>query len=119
MMLHEPAQIFSGERAVGDNADVTRSIANLPGFADQLAGRQQFAVEYREIATAPHAFLKDRSKCEWIEQQFTKLGLPMNGKRIWMPQAEQLGLGRRFFPGNDRTHDISRSASLVAPSEST
>jgi hypothetical protein len=38
VMFHEPAQIFSGERTVGDDAGVAGPVTDFPRFADERAG---------------------------------------------------------------------------------
>ena len=40
VVLHEPTQVLARERAVGDDADVARPVADLPRLADRHAGRQ-------------------------------------------------------------------------------
>ena len=60
-------QIFPRQRAVGDNADVARPVADFPRFADGRARRQIFFVKPFEVAPAPDAFLEDGMKGERIE----------------------------------------------------
>ena len=67
MIFHEPAQIFSGKRAVGNDAGVAGPVADFPRFADGRAGRQFFPVEPFDFTSAPNAFLENRMKSERIK----------------------------------------------------
>ena len=67
MIFHEPAQIFSGERAVGDDAGVAGPVGDFPRFADDRAGREFFAVKPFEFASAPDAFLENRLESERVK----------------------------------------------------
>ena len=67
VILHQPAQIFSSQRAVGDDAGVAGPVTDFPRFANDGAGRTFLGVEAFEFASAPDAFLESRLKSERIE----------------------------------------------------
>ena len=67
VLLHEPTQVLAGERAVRDDAHVTRPVADFPRFPDRYAGWQRFMEKTLQLASAPDALLEDRPKGEGIE----------------------------------------------------
>ena len=59
MLLDELPECLAGGRAVGDDGLGVIAVADFPGFADVLAGRNGFAVA-GEGGAAPNAFDEDR-----------------------------------------------------------
>src|SRR5436309_3475279 len=82
MMLHEPMQVFAGQRTVRDHADVAGPVAELPRFANRQSGRQRLMVDLLELAPTPDAFLKNR----------------MEGQRIEHPIRVGVNFGYAFSP---------------------
>jgi len=74
MMLHEPMQILSSERAVDNFTLNVRAIANFPGFADRNIRRKRLPIEALDVASAPDAFLKDRLENERIQHAQLRRG---------------------------------------------
>ena len=67
VLLHQPAQGSTGERAIGDGTFSPRPIGNFPAFANGFAGGDVFAEQGLKALTAPYARLKDGVKGERIE----------------------------------------------------
>ena len=67
MILHEPAQVFTGERAVGNDAGVSRAVADFKRLADGRVRGQLFAVKPREVASAPDARLENGLEGQRVE----------------------------------------------------
>src|SRR5258708_906278 len=76
MIVHKPAQIFSGKRPIGHHTDIAWAVADFPGFTDRPAGRQGFAVELSQFAPAPDALLKYRLECQRVKHGCGCLVIP-------------------------------------------
>ncbi len=68
-----PAQGFTGEFSVGDNAFIIRAIRNFPGFTYRFAIRQIFFEKLFQFASAPDALLKNRLENEWVKHVIRRL----------------------------------------------
>ena len=67
VMLHQPAQIFSGERPVGNHARGFGPVGDFPRFADGNTGWQGLLVQPFQIAPAPDAFFENGLEHQWIK----------------------------------------------------
>ena len=52
-------QIFARQRAIGNDADVAGTVADLPGLANSGQWRQRLMVEALQLASTPHAFFEE------------------------------------------------------------
>src|ERR1051325_8849559 len=66
-MAHQPAQILSGQRPIGDDADAFRPVGDFPRFTDGDFGWKRLAIEAREIAPAPDALFEDGMEDQGVE----------------------------------------------------
>src|SRR5262245_58375098 len=69
LMFHEPAQVFAGERAVGDDVYVAGPVADFPRFADGHVRRQRLAKQPFEVAPTPDTLFKDRMEYQAVEHR--------------------------------------------------
>ena len=82
VIFHEPAEVFAGERAVGDDAHAFGAVGDFPRLADGDAGREGLAVKLRQLAPTPDALFEDRVKSERVEHRFevqTNIGSGFEG----------------------------------------
>src|SRR5881628_781019 len=66
-MAHQPAQILSGQRPVGDDADAFRPVGDFPRFTDGDFGRERLAIKPRQFAPAPNALFEDGMEDQGVE----------------------------------------------------
>ena len=69
VVLHQPAEVMSCKRTIGDDAGGAGAVSDFPGFSYTLARWQGFGIECFQHTPAPDALVKNRLEGERIEHR--------------------------------------------------